>query len=95
MILTIIAVAVSITAGNVLCFFLGAKITQKIYEGERVTVDIPNPIEAIRKAQEEREAEEMAEAEADKTQTILDNISNYDGTPYGQKDVPRGVNEWT
>lgn len=95
MILTIIAVAVSITAGNVLCFFLGAKIAQKIYEGERVTVDIPNPIEEIRKAREEREAEEMAEAEADKTQAILDNISNYDGTPYRQKDVPRGVNEWT
>ena len=94
MIFTIIAVAVSITAGNVLCFFLGAKITQKVYEGERVTVDIPNPVEAIRKAQEEREAEEMAEAEADKTQTILDNIAKYDGTPYGQKDVPRGVNEW-
>jgi hypothetical protein len=95
MILTIIAVAVSITAGNVLCFYLGAKVTQKVYEGERVTVDIPNPVEAIRKAQEEREAEEMAEAEADKMQTVFDNITNYDGTHYGQKDVPRGVNEWT
>lgn len=95
MILTIIAVAVSITAGNVLCFILGAKITQKVYEGERVSVEIPNPVEAIRKAQEEREAEEMAEAEADKTQTILENIAKYDGTSNGQKDVPRGVNEWT
>ena len=86
MIFTIIAVAVSITAGNVLCFILGAKITHKIYEGKRGTVDIPNPIEAIRKAQEEREAEEMAESEADKMQTVMDNITNYNGTPYGQKE---------
>jgi hypothetical protein len=95
MIFTIIAVAVSITVGNVLCFFLGAKITQQIYEGERVTVTIPNPTEVIRMAQEEREAEETAEAELNKMQTILDNIERYDGTPYGQKAVPEGVNEWT
>jgi hypothetical protein len=74
--------AVVLTASNILCFLVGAKTGQKVSKGEEIK--LPNPAETYRETQEMREAKKK-QAEFD---TILRNIDNYDGTPYGQEDVP-------
>ena len=71
---------------NVVCFFIGAKVGQKVVRGETIEVPSLNPIEAIRAHSDRKEAER----EADRLETIMQNIEAYDGTGSGQKDVPRG-----
>lgn len=66
------------------CFVVGAKVGQQAAKGEPVKVEIPDPMQAIRR----REARKEAEFERSKVDTILANIERYDGTPDGQKDVP-------
>lgn len=66
------------------CFVIGAKVGQKVVKGEEV--QLPNPMEAYR----EHEARKEAERVKDKIDTIMRNIDSYDGTGYGQEDVPRG-----
>lgn len=68
---------------NVVCFFVGAKVGQKVVKGEPIELPSINPMEAIREAQDKREAER----EQRKLDTILQNIETYDGTGNGQKDV--------
>lgn len=68
---------------NVGCFLIGVKVGQKVVKGEEVELPSVNPIKAYREAQEKRQAER----EADRLDTILQNIEAYDGTGLGQKDV--------
>ena len=70
----------------IVCFFVGAMVGQTVSKGEDIKLPNVNPLEAIR----EREAKKETETEQDKINTILQNIESYDGTAYGQKDVPRG-----
>lgn len=65
------------------CFFVGAKVGQKVSEGEEIKLPSINPAEAHRK----REAKKEAEAEQEKIDTIMRNIERYDGTSAGQEDV--------
>lgn len=74
-----------ITASNVLCFLIGAKVGQKVTKGEGIELPKVNPMEAI----QQREARKEAERVKDKVDTILRNIDSYDGTGQGQEDVPR------
>lgn len=74
------------TTANILCFLIGAKVGQKVSKGEAVQLPTANPIEAIREHREEKEYDHKQSQLA----TILRNIDNYDGTDYGQEDVPRG-----
>lgn len=82
---TIILIAL-VGALNVVCFFIGAKVGQKVVKGEEVKLDIPKPIEAIR----EHNDKKAAEKEQDRIETIMRNIERYDGTSSGQEEVPRG-----
>ena len=68
---------------NIGCFFIGAKVGQKVVKGESIELPSINPMKAYREAQERKEAER----EADRLDTILQNIEAYDGTGAGQKDV--------
>ncbi len=68
------------------CFLMGAKVGQAVAKGEKVETPTLNPVKAIREHQEKKEAE-FAQNKFD---AIMENIDNYDGTGYGQKDVPRG-----
>ena len=68
------------------CFLMGAKVGQAVAKGEKVETPTINPVKAIREHQEKKEAE-FAQNKFD---AIMENIDNYDGTGYGQKDVPRG-----
>lgn len=47
---------------------------------------IPNPVKAVK----EYKAQKEAKKEHDRIETILANISNYDGTENNQVEVPRG-----
>ena len=70
---------------NVACFFIGAKVGQKVSKGEDIKLPAVHPMEAIR----DRNAKREAEHEQDRIATIMRNIDSYDGTPNGQRDVPR------
>lgn len=68
---------------NIVCFFVGAKIGQKVVKGESVEMPSVNPIKAIREHNEKK----SAEIEQDKFDKIMRNIERYDGTSKGQEDV--------
>lgn len=71
-------------ASNILCFAIGAKVGQKVIKGE--SIELPDPLKPVR----EHQARQEAKKEQSKIDTIMRNIDNYDGTEYGQEDVPRG-----
>lgn len=82
-----IILIISIGIINILCFFVGAKIGQKVIKGEEIkTPDISklNPMNIQKKREEKYEVEK----EKSKLETILRNIERYDGTDTGQEDVP-------
>ena len=68
---------------NIVCFFVGAKIGQKVVKGESVEMPSVNPIKAIREHNEKK----SAEIEQNKFDTVMRNIERYDGTSKGQEDV--------
>jgi hypothetical protein len=69
---------------NALCFFLGAKLGQKVVRGETIESPLKSPLESLREAKDNFEYRQ----EQERLQTISDNIDNYDGTGIGQKDIP-------
>lgn len=73
-------------ATNILCFVIGAKVGQTVTKGKEIVLPSVNPVEAIKK----HEAKKEAEFEQSKIDKILQNIDNYDGTGFGQVDVPGG-----
>lgn len=73
-----------VAASNILCFAIGAKVGQKVVKGE--SVELPDPMKTVREHQSRQEAKK----EQSKIDAIMRNIDNYDGTEYGQEDVPRG-----
>lgn len=81
-----ILLILTVGALNVACFFVGAKVGQKVTKGEPVAVSLPDPLKAIRESEDRKEAKR----EQDRYETILRNIDNYDGTGDGQEDLPRG-----
>ena len=80
----VILIAV-VSALNIVCFYIGAKVGQKASKGEPIEVPNLNPVKAIR----ENQARRVAKEEQDKIDTIMRNIEKYDGTDRGQEDVPR------
>ena len=80
MILIILIVGIQ----NIVCFFIGAKIGQKVSRDETITIPKFNPVEKY----EERLAKKEAQKEQKKLEVILKNIENYNGTDIGQEDVP-------
>ncbi len=80
----IILLVLVTTFGNVCCFLLGSRVFQQISKGEKVGLEIPNPIKAVQNTMESFEEKK----EQDKYRVIMDNIDNYNGTSLGQKDIP-------
>ena len=77
MVLTIMLIEI----GNLLAFFIGAMIAQRINNKEKITV--PTPTKIIQEYKEHKETQKERKID----QINLDNITNYDGTGYGQKDI--------
>ena len=74
----------AVAASNILCFLVGARVGQQAVKGEEIEMPTVNPIEVYR----EHRAKQEARWEQDRVDTILRNIESYDGTSYGQEDVP-------
>lgn len=89
-ILVISIILVSVIS-NVFSFYIGAKIAQKRENNEDIKYKdiVPeitlNPVKIHQKKEEEKEHQK----ELEKLEIIMQNIENYDGTDYKQKDVPR------
>ena len=69
----------------ILCFLIGAKVGQMTNDGEKIKIPTVNPVKIYRDYQDHKESER----EQARLETILHNIECYDGTDYGQEDVPR------
>ena len=82
----ILLIVAAVTLNNILCFYIGAKVGQKVVKGESVELPSLDPMKAIREHQSQKEADRKQERE----EVIWRNIERYDGTPFGQEDVPRG-----
>ena len=68
----------------IVCFFIGAKVGQKVVRQETITLPNLNPIKAIEEHREKQETNK----ENEKKETIWKNLERYDGTSAGQEDVP-------
>lgn len=79
---SILLIAVTGTL-NAVCFFIGAKIGQKVAKDEPIEMPTVNPMKMYQEHIDKREADK----EKKRLETILTNIDNYDGTGLGQKDV--------
>ncbi len=66
------------------CFLLGAKVGMSVRKGEPIELPNLNPVKAVQDMAQKREAKK----EQEKMEAILRNIDNYDGTGFGQEDVP-------
>jgi predicted RNase H-like nuclease (RuvC/YqgF family) len=67
----------------IVCFFIGARVGQKVVKGEPIETPIETAKNAIREHQERKETERQQ----DKLDKIMRNIEAYDGTGNGQEDV--------
>lgn len=72
-----------VSAFNVLCFVIGAKVGQTVSREEPIELPNLNPIQAIREAHDKREIER----EKNRVEKIMQNIDAYDGTSNGQRDI--------
>ena len=80
-----IALVLTVGAMCIVCFVIGARVGQKVVQGEDIKLPTINPLEAYR----EHEAKREQQKEQSRIDTILRNIESYDGTGMGQEDVPR------
>ena len=71
----------------IVCFFIGARVGQKVVKGDEIKVPSISKLNPINIYKEHQEKEET-EKEKNKLETILRNIERYDGTDAGQEDVP-------
>lgn len=77
-------IILTVGALNIACFFIGAKVGQKVSKGEPIELPTINPMQKIREHQDKKQAER----EQDQYEAILHNVEVYDGTSRGQKEVP-------
>ena len=78
-----IAVAIIVTIMNVLAFIVGAMIGQKSKNNEEIKLPNINPVTLYK----EHKENEVVSKEQKKINDMLDNINNYRGDAYGQKDI--------
>lgn len=72
---------------NIVCFYIGAKIGQKVVNKE--PLEVKTPVEMVKDYVEQKEIKREQKEEQDIIDTIQHNIDIYDGTALGQKEIPR------
>lgn len=70
-----IILIVSIGILNILCFFVGAKVGQKVVNKEELKLPSLNPMQAVRSYEEKKEEEQKEKDYKDN----LEAINNYNG----------------
>ena len=68
----------------IVCFFVGAKIGQKVVRQETIELPKLNPVEKVHEILEKKEKDK----EEERYKVIAENIDNYNGTSIGQKKLP-------
>lgn len=68
----------------VLCLLLGYYLG---LNAKKDKIEIPHPIEQVKKKREQKEADEEFQKAVEKYSTILENINNYDGSSNNQRKV--------
>ena len=81
-----LAIAV-MSIGYIVCFITGAKVGQAVKKGKDIEIEFPtaSPTEIMRN----HWAKKDAQKEQDRLDTVMKNIESYDGTSFGQRDIPR------
>lgn len=69
-------------------FVLGLVFGCKLKNNEKIAIPNLNIIKTINKSRQEKDYQKKRELEEEITKINLENIENYDGTEYGQKDFP-------
>lgn len=70
---------------NICSFIIGAKIGQKVNRGESIELPRIEPKNPIKTFNENKEAKK----EQERNRIIAENIDTYNGTPYGQQELPK------
>ena len=70
---------------NLLSFVIGAKIGLNVSRKKDITL---NPVKMVSDSIETHNEKKVANLEERKLKTMLENIDNYDGTGFGQKNIP-------
>ena len=82
-----VIIIAAVALSNVACFLIGVKTGQVVVKGEDIKLpEMPRAFDYAKQRQDKAQAE----WEQAKIDIILRNIERYDGTPYGQEDVPKG-----
>lgn len=72
-------------AFNVACFLIGAKIGQAVQKDEDIEI---LPYVSPFKGHVSREDKKAAQEAQERVDAIMRNIERYDGTAYGQEEIP-------
>lgn len=81
-----VLLVVFISLANGWCFLLGARVSQTLARGEAVDLPSFDPLASYRQRQQNKHTD----AQQQKVEAILRNIDHYDGTDFGQEDIPGG-----
>lgn len=79
-----ILISILISAINLLCFYFGVRIGQKVAKKEEIKIEGLNPVKVIETINQSNEDKK----EQERMRIIAENIDNYDGTGLGQQDIP-------
>lgn len=71
-----------------LSFTIGLSFGCKLRNNENIEVPDLNPVKRISKSREEKQIKKERDLQEEILKVSLENIENYDGTEYGQKDIP-------
>lgn len=71
---------------NLLTLIIGVKIGMSVGAKKEITL---NPIKAIQEHKEIKQEHKEATLKDKQLKTMLTNIDNYDGTEFGQQEIPR------
>ena len=85
----VVIIMAACALSNVICFLIGAKTGMSAAKGEPIEMPAVKHDSKHVAASQNEEDFRVAELEQRQLEVILRNIENYDGTPYGQEDVPR------
>lgn len=79
-----ILISILISTINLLCFYFGVRIGQKVAKKEEIKIAGINPVKVIETINQSNEDKK----EQERMRIIAENIDNYDGTGLGQQDIP-------
>ena len=80
-----ILISILISAINLLCFYFGVRIGQKVAKKEEIKIEGLNPVKVIDTINQSKEDKK----EQERMRIIAENIDNYDGTGLNQQNIPR------